>query len=215
MEEVHQHIQEMLNGGAICPSNSSWCNAMVLVRKKDGTLRFCIDFRRLNEQTEKDSFPMPRMIDTMEMIFSSMDLKSGFWQVKMAEESCPYTAFTVGSLGVYEFLRMPFGLCNAPAKFQRLMQNCLGELNLMYTLIYLDDVVVFANTEAEHLKRLHTIFERFHEHGLKLKPTKCDFFKSEITYLGHQVSAKGMKLGIGNLKGIAEMLPPTTVTGIQ
>ena len=109
VEEVCEHIQEMLDGGAIGPSNSPWCNAMVLVRKRDGTLRFCIDFRWLNERTEKNSFPMPRMIDTMETmvgtkIFSSMDLKSGFWQVKMAEESRPYTVFTVGSLGVYEFL---------------------------------------------------------------------------------------------------------------
>ena len=109
---------------------------------------------------------------------------------------------------------MPFGLCNAPAMFQRLMQNCLGELNLMYALNYLD-VVVFADTEAEHLKRLRAIFEQFHEHGLKLKPTKCDFFKSEITYLGHQVSAEGMKPGIGNLKGIAEMVLPTMAMGIQ
>ena len=120
VEEVREHIQEMLDGGAIRPSNSPWCNAIVLVRKKDGTLRFCIDFRRLNNRMEKDSFPMPKMVDTMETmvgarIFSTMDLKSGFWQVKMAEESRPYTAFTVGSLGVYEFLRMPFGLCNAPA----------------------------------------------------------------------------------------------------
>ena len=90
----------------------------------------------------------------MPCIFSMMDLKSGFWQVKMAEESRPYTAFTVGSLGMYEFLRMPFGLCNAPATFQHLMQNCLGELNLTYTLIYLDDVIVFSDTEAEHLHRL-------------------------------------------------------------
>ena len=110
---------------------------------------------------------------------------------------------------------MPFGLCNAPATFQRLMQNCLSELNLTYALIYLDDIVVFADTEAEHLKRLHAVFERFHEHGLKLKPTKCAFFKSEITYLGHQVSVEGMKPGIGNLKGIAEMALPTTATGIR
>ena len=109
---------------------------------------------------------------------------------------------------------MPFGLCNALATFQRLMQNCLGELNLMYALIYLDDVVVFADTEAEHLKRLCIIFEQFHEHGLKLKPTKCDFFKSKI-YLGHQVSAEGMKPSIGNLKGIAEMVLPTMATGIR
>ena len=110
---------------------------------------------------------------------------------------------------------MLFGLCNVPATFQRLMQNCLGKLNQTYTLIYLDDIVVFADTEAEHLKRLCAIFERFHEHGLKLKLTKCDFFKSEITYLGHQVSAEGMKPGIGNLKGIAKMVPPTTATGIR
>ena len=220
VEEVREHIQEMLDGGAIRPSNSPWCNAVVLVRKKDSTLRFCIDFRRLNDRTEKDSFPMPKMIDTMETmvgakIFSTMDLKSGFWQVKMAEESRPYTAFTVGSLGVYEFLRMPFGLCNAPATFQRLMQNCLGELNLMYALIYLDDVVVFSDTEAEHVERLAAVFERFQEHGLKLKPSKCNFFRKEIDYLGHKVSADGMKPGTENLEGIAEMAPPTTATGIR
>ena len=212
VEEVREHIQEMLDGGAIRPSTSPWCNAVILVRKKDGTLRFCIDFCRLNERTEKDSFPMPRMIDTMETmvgawIFSTMDLKSGFWQVKMAEESCPYTAFTVGSLGMYEFLRMPFGLCNALAMFQHLMQNCLGELNLTYALIYLDDVIVFSDTEEEHLKWLRAVLERFQEHGLKLKPSKCDFFKSEITYLGHQVSADGMKPGNENLKGIAKIVP--------
>ena len=100
---------------------------------------------------------MPKMIDTMEtmvgaQIFLTMDLKSGFWQVKMAEESRPYTTFTVGSLGVYEFLRMPFSLCNAPATFQRLMQNCLGELNLTYVLIYLDDIIMFSDSEAEHVK---------------------------------------------------------------
>ena len=129
---------------------------------------------------------MPKMIDTMETmvgarIFSMMDLKSGFWQVKMAEESQPYTAFTVGSLGVYEFLRMPFGLCNAPATFQRLMQNCLGELNLTYVLIYLDNIVVFSDSEAEHVKRLAAVFERFQEHGLKLKPSKCNFLGRRST----------------------------------
>ena len=163
---------------------------------------------------------MPKMIDTMETmvgarIFSTMDLKSGFWQVKMAEESRPYTAFTVGSLGVYEFLRMPFSLCNAPATFQRLMQNCLGELNLTYALIYLDDIVVFSDSEAEHVKCLGAVFERFQEHGLKLKPSKCNFFRKEINYLGHRVSADGMRPGTENMEGIAEMAPPTTYTGIH
>ena len=159
----------MLDGGAIQPSKSPWCNAIVLVRKKDGTLRFCINFRKLNARTKKDSYPFPRMQETMESMvgarfFSSMDLKSGFWQVRMSEKSRQYTAFTVGSLGVYKFLRMPYGLCNAPATFQRLMQNCLGELNLTYALVYLDDVIVYSNTEEDHLRRLQAVFEQFHEH---------------------------------------------------
>ena len=156
VEEVRQHIQEMLDGGAIHPSQSPWCNAVVLVRKKDGSLRFCIDFRHLNAKMKKDSYPLPWMQETMESMVgarysSCMDLKSGFWQVKMLEKARQYTAFTVGSMGMYEFLRMPYGLCNAPATFQRPTQNCLGELNLTYTLIYLDDVIVYSRTEEEHL----------------------------------------------------------------
>ena len=133
----------------------------------------------------------------------------------MAKDSQEYTAFTVGSMGVYEFLRMPYGLCNAPATFQRLMQNCLGELNLTYTLIYLDDVIVFSRTEEEHLHRLRVVFARFLEHGLKLKPSKCHFLQDEITFLGHEVSAEGMKPGTANLKAIAEMAPPKTYTEIR
>ena len=144
-----------------------------------------------------------------------MDLKSGFWQVKMAEESRQYTAFTVGSMGIYEFLRMPYSLCNTPATFQRLMQNCLGELNLTYTLIYLDDMIVYSKTEAEHLVRLRSVLERFMEHGLKLKPSKCNFFQTEISYLGHKVSVAGMELGTEDLKGIAEIVPPATYTQVH
>ena len=220
VEEVREHIQEMLDGGVIRPSQSPWCNAVVLMRKKDGGLRFCIDFRQLNSQTKKDAYPLPRMQETMESMvgarfFSTMDLKSGFWQVKMAKDSQQYTAFTVGSMGVYEFLRMPYGLCNAPATFQRLMQNCLGELNLTYALIYLDNVIVFSRTEEEHLHRLWVVFARFLEHGLKLKPSKCHFLQDEITFLGHEISAEGMKLGTVNLKAIVEMAPPRTYTEIR
>ena len=137
---------------------------MVLVRKKDGSLRFCIDFCCLNARTKKDAYPLPHMQVTMESMvgtrhFSCMDLKSGFWQVKMAEESRQYTTFTVGSMGVYEFLHMPYRLCNAPAMFQRLMQNCLGKLNLTYALIYLDDMIVYSKTEEEHLVRLRAVLE--------------------------------------------------------
>ena len=198
---------------------SPWCNAIVLVRKKDGTLRFCINFRKLNTRTKKDSFPLPRMQQTMESMvgarfFSSMDLNSGFWQEQMSEKSRQYTAFTVWSLGVYEFLRMPYGLCNAPATFQRLVQNCLGELNLPYALVYLDDMIVYSKTEEDHLQWLQAVLERFHEHGLKLKPSKCSFLCKQITFLGHEVSANGMMPGNLNLKGIAEIAPPANYTEV-
>ena len=210
----------MLDGGAIQPSQLPWCNAVVLVRKKDGSLRFCFHFRHLNARTKKDAYPLPRMQETMESMvgtrhFSCMDLKSGFWQVQMDEESRQYTAFTVGSMGVYEFLRMPYGLCNAPATFQCLMQNCLGELNFMYALIYLDNVIVYSKTEEEHLVRLRAVLERFMEHGLKLKPSKCNFFRTEISYLGHKVFAAGMEPGTDGLKGITEIAPPATYTQVR
>ena len=220
LEEVRENLQDMLDGGAIRPSKSPWCNAIVLVRKKDGTLQFCIDFRKLNARTKKDLFPLPHMQETMESMvgarfFSSMDLKSGFWQVRMSEKSRQYTAFTVGSLGMYEFLWMPYRLCNVPAMFQRLMQNCLGELNLPYALVYLDEVIVYSKTEEDHLRRLQAVFERFYEHGLKLKPLKCCFLHKQITFLGHEVSAEGMKPGNLNLKGIAEMAPPANYTEVR
>ena len=156
VEEVHQHIQKMLDGGAIRPSQSPWCNAIVLVQKKDGTLRFCIDFRHLNARTKKDSYLIPKCLETMESLvgaryFSTMDLKSGFWQVKVFEDSRQYMAFTVGSMGVYKFLCMPYGLCNGLATFQYLMHNCFGELNLFLAMVYLDDVIVYSEMPEDHL----------------------------------------------------------------
>ena len=133
----------------------------------------------------------------------------------MAKESQQYTAFVVGSMGVYEFLRMPYGLCNDPATFQRLMQNCLGELNLTYALIYLDDMIVFSWMEEEHLHWLWVVFGQFLEHRLKLKPSKCHFLQDEITFLGHEIPKDGMKLGTENLRAIAEMALLTTYTGVR
>ena len=118
-------------------------------------------------------------------------------------------------MGVYEFLCMPYRLCNAPATFQRLMQNCLGELNLMYTLIYLDDMIVYSKTEEEHLVHLRAVLERFMEHSLKLKPSKCNFFHTEISYLGHKVSTARMEPGTEGLKGIAKIVPPAMYTQVR
>ena len=181
LEEVCTSLWDMLEAGVIHPSQSLWCNAVVLVRKKDGTLHFCVDFRHLNAWTKKDSYPLPCIQEALESMagsahFSSMDFKSGFWQIKMASESQQYTAFMVGNLRFYEFTHMPCGLCNAPATFQCLMQNTLSELNLMCCMIYLDDVIIFGHTEEEHLEHLRMVFERFQEFNLKLKPSKCSFF---------------------------------------
>ena len=145
LEEVCTSLRNMLEAGAICLSQSPWCNVVVVVQKKDGTLHFCMDFRCLNACMKKDSYPLPRIQEALESMvslahFSSMDFKSGFWQIKMAPGSQKYTAFTVGNLGFYEFTCMLFGLCNAPATFQHLMQNTLGELDFTHCVIYLDDV---------------------------------------------------------------------------
>ena len=183
-------------------------------------MRFCIDFRRLNAHTKKDSYLIPKCPDTIESpvgacYFSTMDLKSGFWQVKVSEESHQYTAFTVGSMGVYKFLHVPYSLCNAPATFQCLMQNCLGEFNLSFAMVYLDDVIVYSEMPEDHLTRLQAIFDRFAHHGLKLKLSKCHFFKEEISYLGHEISAKGMLPGQKGIEEITRMGPPMTYTGIR
>ena len=220
LDEVREHLKLMLDAGVIWPSNSPWCNAVVLVRKKDGSLRFCIDFRKLNSLTVKDSHPLPRICETLESLagaahYSTFDMNSGFWQVPMDEESKQYTAFTLGSMGLYECESMPFRLCNAPPTFQRLMQNCLGELNLTYCLIYLDDVIVFSETPEEHLWRMHVVFDRLQEQGLKLKVSKCDVFKSEINYLAHHVSWKVVLPSKKNLESIAQCPLPDTYTKVK
>ena len=219
LDEVREHLKLMLDAGVIQPSNSPWCNAVVLVRK-DGSLRFCIDFRKLNSLTVKDSHLLPCICEALESLtgaahYSTFDMNSGFWQVPMDEESKQYTAFTLGSMGLYECESMPFGLCNAPPTFQRLMQNCLGKLNLTYCLIYLDDVIVFSDTPEEHLQRMCVVFNRLREHGLKLKPSKCEVFKLEINYLAHHVSQKGVLPLKKNLESIAQCPPPDTYTKVK
>ena len=213
--EVHASLRDMLEAGVIRPSQSPWCNTVVLVQKKDGTLHFCVDFRCLNTHMKKDPYPLSHIQEALESMvrlahFSSMDFKLGFWQIKMAPGLQQYTASMVGNLGFYEFTRMPFGLCNASTKFQRLMQNTLGELNLTYCVIYLDDVIVFSCTEEEHLECLHMVFKRFWEFNLKLKPSKCSFFQSEIVYLAHHVSQRGILPSQENVQAVQEFLMPET-----
>ena len=217
VEEDHIHLQEMLDSGMIHPSQSAWCNPVVLVWKKDGDPCFCIDFWHLNICTKKDSYPLPRIQEALQSCvgdgyFSCLDLKSGFCQIKMDESCKQYTAFSIGKLGIFEWKCMPFGLCNTPATFQHLMQNCLGELNLIYCLICLDDIVIFSHTAWEHPPCLHVVFDWFSEHSLKLKPLKCNLFWEEITYLAHWVSKDGVQPSNSNLMAIAECALAQTYT---
>ena len=146
----------------------------------------------------KHAYSLPRIEESLDclygaVIFTSLDLKAGYWQVEMEESSIPYTAFTVGPLGFYECVGMPFGLTNAPATFQCLMESCLGDYHLKYCIIYLDDVIIFSKTPEEHISRLCKVFQKLDEAGLHLKPNKCEFFKDRLEYLGHVVSSKGIE----------------------
>ena len=219
-EEVRKHLKEMLDIGAIRRSNSPWASPVVLVSKKDGSLRFCIDLRKLNARTVKDAYSLPHIEDALDSlngacIFTSLDLKSGYWQVELDEESIPLTAFTVGPLGFYECIRMPFGLTNAPATFQRLMESCLGELHLDWCIIYLDDIIIFSKNPDDHITRLEGVFEKLAKAGLKLKPSKCEFFRSSLKYLGHIVSKEGIATDPRKIEAIRNWPRPKTVTDVR
>ena len=219
-EEVRKHLKEMLEIGAIRRSNSPWASPVVLVRKKDGSLRFCIDLGKLNARTVKDAYSLPRIEDALDSlngacIFTSLDLKSGYWQVELDDHSIPLTAFTVGPLGFYECVRMPFGLTNAPATFQRLMESCLGELHLHWCIIYLDDIIIFSRTPEDHIERLEGVFEKLAQAGLKLKLSKCEFFQAELKYLGHIVSKQGIATDPKKIQAIHDWPRPKTVTEVR
>ena len=213
-KDMRAHIQEMLDIGAIHKLHSLWASTVVLVWKKDGGLRFCIDLRKLNNWTVKDAYLLPQIDKTLDSLqgslwFSSPNPKSGYWQVKIDEESKPLIAFTVGLLGFYECKRMPFGLTNAPAIFQRLMETCLQDLNLHWCIIYLDDIVIFSKDPAHHLERLKAVFQKLEEAGLKLKPSKCELFQWQLAYLGHVISPQGVATDEGKIDAIKNWPTPT------
>jgi transposase InsO family protein len=197
-EEVRNHLQHLLATDIIRRSRSPWASPVVLVRKKDGKLRMCVDYRALNERTVKDSHALPRIEEILDALggnkfFTVLDMKSGYHQVEVEEDHKARTAFTVGPLGFYEFNRLPFGLANSPATYQRLMEESLGDLNLRICFIYLDDVIIFSQTYEEHLDHLQQVFDRLRQTGFKLSPKKCAFFKRRVRYVGHIVSEDGIE----------------------
>ena len=219
-EEVRQHLREILDAGAIRPSNSPFSSNVVLVKKKDGSLLFCIDFRKLNSRTIRDAYMLPRIDSTMDTLigakyFSKLDLRSGYWQVEMSEKGKEKTAFSIGNVGFYECNRMVFGLTNAPATFQRLMERCMGDLNLKECLIFLDDILIFSESFKEHIERLETVFSRLNQHGLKLKGSKCEFFKRSVKYLGHVVSQNSVETDPEKIEALASWSEPHNIKTLR
>ena len=173
-ETVRKLLDEMLKKGIISPSKSPWGPPIVLVAKKDGSTRFCIDYRKVNSVTHKDAYPLPRVDDTLDTLvgsiwFSTIDLKSGYWQVEVAPEHQEKTAFCTQD-GLFEFNVMPFGLCNAPATFQRLMDCVLASLQWSNCLVYIDDIIIMGRSLDEHLHNLQQVFDQLKLAGLKLHP---------------------------------------------
>ena len=216
---VQQEVTKMLNQGVIRPSNSPWASPVVLVRKKDGTWRFCIDFRKLNSVTHRDAYPLPRIDATLDSLagakfFTTLDLASGYWQVELEEEDKEKTAFTTPQ-GLFEFNVMPFGLTNAPATFQRLMECVLAGLTPEHSLIYLDDIIIFSATFQEHLNRLRGVLDRLLRAGLRLKTSKCQFARKEVRYLGHIVSEHGIYPDPQKIEAVEKLPAPRSTKELR
>ncbi|XP_062415795.1 uncharacterized protein LOC134107860 [Pungitius pungitius] len=209
-KEMKNLLAEMLEKGVIRESCSPWAAPIVLVKKKDGNWRFCVDYRKLNAVTHKDAFPLPRIEETLTNLtraewFSTLDLASGYWQVEMDPQDREKTAFTT-PLGLFEFERMPFGLCNAPATFQRLMQQCLSGQMAESLLVYLDDIIIYSPDFSSHLQHLDEVIQRLLRHGLKLQLDKCKLLQQEVKFLGHVVDHSGTaRLGAVEQRWVAQL----------
>jgi hypothetical protein len=214
VDEVREHIDQLLHAGIIRKSYSQYASNVVLVRKKNGTLRMCVDYRLLNSKTLKDQYALPRIEDILDTLkgakyFSVVDMKSGYHQLDIKEEHKERTAFQLGPLGFYEFNRLPFGLCKSPATYQRVIQECLGDLNYKICVIYLDDLIIFSNNFEEHLERLETVLNRLRECNLKLAPAKCVFMQEEVKYVGFIVSQGGIATDPDKVEKVVKWPIPT------
>ena len=195
-EIVEKELEKMLENDVIEPSESPWSSPLVLVKKKDGSVRTCIDLRRANMASRKDAYPLPNIADCLDSLggnryFSTLDLASGYWQVELEEDAKPVTAFSTHK-GLYQFKVLPFGLCNAPATFERLMELVLRGLQWEKCLVYLDDIICFGDSFDHAMENLTMVIEKLVQAGLKLKPSKCCLFQDKVQFLGHVVSPAGI-----------------------
>jgi len=216
---IREECEQMLKAGVIEPSSSPWLSPVVLVKKKDGTLRFCVDYRNLNSVTIADSYPLPRMDELLDelggtSVFTLLDSRSAYWSIPVKPEDRPKTAFSDGHR-LYQFRRMPFGLCTAPSTFQRTVNLVLSPVLGKHTIAYLDDIVVHSATFEEHIKHLNETLLLLDKAGFKLNLEKCDFAVSNFRFLGYRVTPQGFLPDPEKVKSIEEMLPPKNQKGVR
>ena len=218
-EFIEQTVAKLLKEGKIKPSKSPWGSPVVLVRKKNGKLRFCVDYRQLNDVTKKDAYPIPRIDEMLDGLngskyFCTLDLASGYWQIAMHRDDMEKTAF-ITHIGLYEWTVLPFGLCNAPATFCRLMETVLSDIIYSKCMVYLDDIIAFGKTFEATLANLRAVFERLQANTLKLSPEKCTLFSTRVEYLGHEVSSEGIRPSPSKVATLHKLAMPRTLTQIK
>ena len=217
--QIQECVNEMMQKGVIVPCVSSWSSPVTLVPKKDGTIRFCIDYRKLNAITKDDLYPIPRLDEPLALmrgskLFSVMDCDSCYWQIPLDKQSQEKTTFTC-HLGTFMFKVMPFGLKSAPASCVRAMDRIFKEENRRISFIYMDDLICFSDTPEEHIRRLMILFDRMIEHGLKLKAKKCQFADDSVNYLGHTITVDGISPDKSRLEALLESPIPKSVDNVR
>ena len=218
-QEIEAQIEDMLSKGIIRPSCSPWASPVTLVPKKDGSTRFCVDYRKLNDVTIKDAHPLPAIQDIFDnlggsTIFSTLDLKSGYWQIPISEKDKEKTAFC-SHTGLFQFERMPFGLCNTPSIFQRTMNTVLQGLIGRICFVYVDDIIIYSPSQEKHVDHLQQVLQRMEDAGLKLKANKCNIGHPKVDLLGYVVSKDGISPSTEKVAAMRNMNPPRSKKELQ
>ncbi len=218
-DELERQCDEMLQQGVIRPSSSAFSSPALLIKKKDGAWRFCIDYRALNDKTIKDKFPIPvaeELFDELRGVkfFTKLDMRSGYHQVRMHPDDIHKTAFRTHQ-GLFEFLVMPFGLTNAPATFQALMNDVLLPFLHRFVLVFFDDILIYRSSWSEHLRHVRTVLQTLQDHKLRLKRSKCEFGLSAISYLGHVISAAGVAMDRSKVQAVLDWPQPKNARAVR
>jgi hypothetical protein len=217
--ELKKQIDELLEKGYIRPSTSPWVAPVLFVEKKDGTKRMCIDYRSLNEVTIKDKYPLPRIEDLFDQlrganVFSKIDLRSGYHQLRIRPSDIPKTSF-ITKYGLYEFTVMSFGLTNAPAYFMYLMNNVFMDYLDKFMVVFIDDNLIYSQNEQEHEEHLRKVLQRLRDCQLYAKLSKCEFWISEVLFLGHIINREGLAIDPKKVTTILDWKAPKDVRGIK